>query len=261
MKYKELEKLNKQKDAAEDDLDDFMTNLTKEKTVDKIELRKLKVEVQHIKNDHKKLQRLINIARPVELPPLSSENSVDENKAKKPDLPLFGKKGTFKFSSSKVNETQSIAKPPKKDYRSDEEEMEDAEEIDSSNIKLDKTKDPPTIESIKEEENDSITSEPIKEDIKIPTPAKAPSEEKQIIKCKSPKHIEMEAEQSNAVATAAAVKKRNRNRLRIRGDKSRENVDYDDAEEFVDQEKYSTWVPPKNQSGDGSTNLNDKYGY
>ena len=26
-------------------------------------------------------------------------------------------------------------------------------------------------------------------------------------------------------------------------------------------DKYSTWLPPKNQSGDGRTNLNDKYGY
>lgn len=29
----------------------------------------------------------------------------------------------------------------------------------------------------------------------------------------------------------------------------------------VHSEDYSTWIPPQNQSGDGRTNLNDKYGY
>jgi len=26
-------------------------------------------------------------------------------------------------------------------------------------------------------------------------------------------------------------------------------------------ERYTSWIPPKNQSGDGRTSLNDKYGY
>jgi len=33
-------------------------------------------------------------------------------------------------------------------------------------------------------------------------------------------------------------------------------------EEMSEQdERYTAWMPPKNQSGDGRTSLNDKYGY
>lgn len=32
-----------------------------------------------------------------------------------------------------------------------------------------------------------------------------------------------------------------------------------DQDEYSDD--YSTWLPPQNQTGDGRTNLNDKYGY
>ncbi|XP_026462532.1 kanadaptin-like [Ctenocephalides felis] len=37
----------------------------------------------------------------------------------------------------------------------------------------------------------------------------------------------------------------------------------DDNSETIEQlgEKYNTWVPPKNQTGDGRTELNDKFGY
>lgn len=40
---------------------------------------------------------------------------------------------------------------------------------------------------------------------------------------------------------------------------NRMEVDIDDVDEREDQ--YVGWVPPKNQSGDGRSSLNDKYGY
>lgn len=42
-KYQRLEKLAKERAAAEDDLDSFMSNLSKEKSIDKAEIRKLRV--------------------------------------------------------------------------------------------------------------------------------------------------------------------------------------------------------------------------
>lgn len=50
--------------------------------------------------------------------------------------------------------------------------------------------------------------------------------------------------------------KRNQQRL----EKSKKDVDEDyDEDKF--REDYSTWVPPENQSGDGKTSLNEKFGY
>ncbi|XP_055375588.1 kanadaptin [Condylostylus longicornis] len=60
---------------------------------------------------------------------------------------------------------------------------------------------------------------------------------------------------TNSNQTIKRPKNRMGNRLR------RENVDIDDYEEFVDAQKHSDWVPPKNQSGDGRTSLNDRFGY
>lgn len=42
-RYQKLEKLDKKRAAAEDDLDSFMSNLSKEKSIDKAEIRKLRV--------------------------------------------------------------------------------------------------------------------------------------------------------------------------------------------------------------------------
>lgn len=42
-KYQKLEKLSKERAAAEDDLDSFMSNLSNEKSIDKAEIRKLRV--------------------------------------------------------------------------------------------------------------------------------------------------------------------------------------------------------------------------
>lgn len=43
--YKKLEKKLKERSYQEDDLDDFMSNLTSEKLIDKTEIRKLRVSV------------------------------------------------------------------------------------------------------------------------------------------------------------------------------------------------------------------------
>lgn len=56
--------------------------------------------------------------------------------------------------------------------------------------------------------------------------------------------------------------KKRRQRQRQRN-KQRQDVDMDldELAEHEDSEKYAKWVPPSNQSGDGITHLNEKFGY
>lgn len=229
--------------------------------------------MQTIKNDQKKLEKLINIARPIDLPPLQlnkENNDTGPDAKKKFQLPLFGKRGTFKFSTTTtakkaipaVNASSSSSSSTK-EYKSDEEEMEDGDE------NVEKIKDLEKIE--KQQAVNEINSE-----IDADLIEQTSNNESQCIdedKLKSRLSVDFEKgfgslkrEQSieddlTAETSSATTVKKRRSRVRIRNDRGRDNVDINDTEEAVDIEKYSTWIPPENQCGDGSTNLNVKYGY
>ncbi|KAG4077848.1 hypothetical protein HA402_013782 [Bradysia odoriphaga] len=261
--YKKLEKKLKERSYQEDDLDEFMSTLSSETQIDKTEIRKLRFEAQRINNEHTNLKRLIKIARPVDLMPLHTETKQTDSTKKTPTLALFGKRGTFKYTSvaPEVKSRNSVL-PAAHQNQSDEEEVEEMDEKEAT-------------ETAHEDKNTILDNEEIDK----------PSTSSRLISMPS-KPIEQEstAEQSevqdktvvpdandeantkkinttgsnNSSSTSNSTKKK-RNRIRIRTDKNRENVDFD--EEVVDTEKYSTWLPPQGQSGDGSTDLNVKYGY
>lgn len=72
-------------------------------------------------------------------------------------------------------------------------------------------------------------------------------------------------EQTTGEEDEATAHKKRRQRARQRANKQqqRQDVDMDMNElaEHEEDEKYAKWVPPTNQSGDGFTHLNDKFGY
>lgn len=195
----------------------------------------------------------------------------------KKTLPLFGKRGTYKYSTLPTESKPANPIQQSHDHRSDEEEMEENDEKEETEV-----------ETTEEESTEKLTSEkdalpPINEKKFEDVQANKPSTSSRLIRNPS---IETEKQQepklevvkvrksvpdseeanvknvitngSSSTSSSSATKKK-RNRIRIRTDKGRENVDFD--EEMVDTEKYSTWVPPQGQSGDGSTDLNEKYGY
>lgn len=148
---------------------------------------------------------------------------------------MFGKRGTFKFVSKPNEAAAESSAPP--------------EPIPTT---TDKQKCEP-IDEVAEEPDDAV--EEVKEVIEKPATLKRPATNENEVDTTA-----AEDSTTTPIKLSKAAKKR-RNRIRVRGGGGRDNVDIDDAEQIEDTEKFSTWLPPQNQSGDGSTNLNDKYGY
>lgn len=62
----------KEKESNEDSLDAFMSNLNSS-TLSKSDMTKMKVELQNLRKEEVKLVKLINLAKPANLPPLISQ--------------------------------------------------------------------------------------------------------------------------------------------------------------------------------------------
>lgn len=249
-RYQEVSKRSKaSSNDAEDDLDSFMKNLSDDNKIDKTEIRKLRVEEQRLKTERQKVQQLIKIATPIDLPSIKNPTSVNEENKKKPFLPLFGKRNKTKMNLPRTVTSKTIVE---KEMRSDEEEMEEEEEI--SNKSEEKIK-----ETAPKSRN---TPSPKKENAQVVKgPAVIPTELLKTLNDESVEKEELSIEDADMSETYDSNNiKKKRNRIRNRG-KARENVDINDTEEIKDSAKYSGWIPPENQSGDGMTSLNKKFGY
>lgn len=222
----------------------------------------------------------------MELPPLklnACAKSPATDAKKKPSLPLFGKKRTFGFGNP-MAAAAATAKATTKVAKIDDSSADrNLEEFDDDNEPADGSNSNSTIEPIAVNEETEVpkrspaTDEreiiPVnkKESKKVAqtnvatesSSSKITTDENKSTTTNTPdKFISAPCETNEIVEHAeTAISKRKRNRNRNRGDKGRENIDMDEIAEPIESEKYSKWVPPENQSGDGITDLNTKYGY
>lgn len=266
----QLEK--RQKMQTDEDLDQFMNNLSSmDHKVDKFTISTTKMEIQTMKSDHQNIQKLINIAKPsITLP------SIAQSKTK---LPLFGKRNSLGRNFG-VKKTDSPAETKKSDAFSveeDEDEPEKSTEPAKVELKEEKkvlgpTLDLKLLQSAQEDETESALKpdpkptqnseeklpakheaklQPVEKKIKIEKPSKSVSTQDS-----APASSEQAVTKT---ATQEPTKKR-KSRVRVRN-RLRENIDMNDDDEYIDEEKVSTWVAPDDQTGDGTTHLNNKYGY
>lgn len=216
------------------------------------------------------------------MPPLKlnedSKPQTSDSGKKKIALPLFGKKRTFGLGKTTSTSNPIKPKVAKIEISHIEpndavEEFDDEEDDKKISSKAPKSNDvtpasdsvskPETLDAVKETEKPVATSDNVLK-AASPPPLKQDSQLKSLEPTSevqnSPTEVQ-NTEQFNMEIESRTTSKRKRNRTRIRGDKNRDNIDIDDAEEVADSDKYSKWVPPENQSGDGITDLNSKFGY
>lgn len=214
--------------SEEDTLDSYMKSL-KEPQLEKQTISKLKSDLSRLKQDYAQVCKLLNLAKPTELPALLPQNSSQqsESDSKKKLLPVFGKKRKIKFEKSTKNDgIQSKHNDNNEEEEEDDNETKPVSKIEETNCEKDAN-------IIKAEESKTIvkTTDEVKE-------------------------VNFEK---------ADTSKKRQNEQKSRNErKQTEKVKKIVSKEYPKDgysEDYNMWVPPTDQSGDGRTSLNDKLGY
>lgn len=234
--------------------------------------------MQQIKADIAKVKRMIKIARPIDLAPIGKQPESQASEVKKKlELPLFGKR----FGFTKLRPTIVTASKPKELQTTDNQTIESIEEFDDDddeNMAVDRIKDkdniplkdePPKDKSAascsNEKEHPTSLTESSKEpepktneqiSSAVPNNAKSTESTEKMLEHPKSKVEKLNKPSKIDQQTSVPVKMPMRN---TKSKQLRRLVDIDDSEE--DKKKFSQWLPPKDQSGDGVTHLNAKFGY
>lgn len=225
------------KKTDNDDLDEYMEALSKSgkgENATRENISKLKQSINKLKLDLEAVNKLLDLARPTPLPSLVSKSHSDVVTAKSSKfsgIMVGRRKGSGvvttlrKLEASPLNRTKEIPSPKVQLGKEDESQL--------------------TIEPHKKEELQKpdhpkateVTPKPViprvKEVFQKPVNPKA----------KTPKP-EMKIQRIETNSPPPEV---------VRPDSESD----EDMEEFEDE----VWLPPKDQTGDGKTSLNEKYGY
>nr|XP_056709340.1 kanadaptin [Euleptes europaea] len=264
--------------AAQDSLDEFMTEIKSGCALDSVARKKLHLRTFELRKEQQRLKGLIKIVTPASLPELKSQaGSQDlgtESKPRKLTLPLFGAmKGGSKFRLKTGTVGKLPVKRPdvpanllnmKDEGPEEEEEEEEVEEEKEATMKAAKQSArksqmktaaqqslqpgslPPGAYSCSNKDTELIPegirplSDLVSEDETLPE-SNSPDNALQKKSQASEKPVE---KPKNKKANAAS------------------RVQHTVSSQYPENDPdYCVWIPPEGQSGDGRTHLNAKYGY
>lgn len=263
-------------ESNEDSLDAFMSSLNTS-TLSKSDITKMKVELQNLRREEMKLVKLINLTKPANLPPLVSQVQAED----KDDLQQKSKLSVRKISQLErrrklfeanvsnlfsyfffmQNVLLFYLRNNLKNYvfQNEGDSKRDSSTLYSNN--MDNEEEEEEEEGDEEEKNgDEVKEKKDEEDTNV-----RESECKKSIPYKDETNDSMTTDDKPCITknqetrkqhNVADDKKRKKDSKLEKVKSIKKHYDQD-----VHAEDYSTWVPPQDQSGDGRTNLNDKYGY
>ncbi|XP_074096974.1 kanadaptin isoform X2 [Cotesia typhae] len=229
-------------DSNEDALDAFMSSLNTA-VLSKSEVLKLKSTLQKLKKEEENFKKLVEITRPTSFPSLvtptsgANEESKEQDRSKVPDDRLEDK--PVESEKKKVLSRYGLIK---------------SEDIPATEALLMHKKKTGGRDDDKVEENEEECDDTAAAAAAAAIDADTVDGENEV------KSTDVELKKELSEAEIARRKKKNMKRMQKRAEKAfkESNKAYD---EEIHNEDYSTWVPPSNQTGDGRTSLNDKFGY
>ncbi|XP_071581718.1 kanadaptin [Temnothorax nylanderi] len=250
-RLKEAQENNaKARESNEDSLDAFMSSLNTS-TLSKSDITKMKVELQNLRREEMKLVKLINLTKPANLPPLVSQVQAEDKDDRQKSKP----------SVRKVSQLERRRKLFEANNKDDSER-------DSSNLysnNMDNEEDDDDDVDDQEERNDNVkekgdegVANVHKSECKKSIPCEDDTESNGSTKTDDEpcvtKNVNQETRKQNVNVSDDKKRKKDSKSEKLKSIKKQYDQD-------VHSEDYSTWVPPQDQSGDGRTNLNEKYGY
>ena len=257
-----MEYLNSQQQEVDnEDLDTYMAAIESSADCSKTELGKLTTQLFDLKSKSKKLEKLIEIARPAKMPGFLSgtktdnKKTLDENGAKKTSKIMVGKmfgRGLGKLKPLNPNIKNIVAPSMNLPKNTDILPASDMPRnlITNDNQKNEKKR---VVNSSVNHQGENYSPQPT---TKISETSNSESIKNHKATCDVVKE-----QQHKKVSNTSAIKCKNsvKDSIDLQSTIPSKMKPYEVMSE--QDERYTSWIPPKNQSGDGRTSLNDKYGY
>ncbi|KAI5696509.1 hypothetical protein M8J75_013809 [Diaphorina citri] len=244
---------------AEDSLDAYMKSGYSEDTTEaKIERRRLKVEIASLKKQEETTRKLVNIAKPTSLPELkppsfssstssSSSSSAPSTTSSSPPSSSVSSSIKSHPKGRRRNEDKGSSGTTREDKSSSTTCQEKSSTTSDDRMECDKEKE----EEEEEEEEEGVCKA---EDVESKTNKDSTN------KRSSHTGVKSSSSKPPPVSTLDFIQ---RNSIKQSPNHSTKSKPISEPISSMNDEEFSTtcWQPPKNQTGDGRTALNDKYGY
>ncbi|GFU22907.1 kanadaptin [Nephila pilipes] len=245
-------KMQSSMESSEDSLESYMSSLSQafNVTTDKFERRKMKLRLIEAEKERSHLEKLLDIARPVKLPPVAKHPGIVGKKLKsKLQLPLQKPKVDVKQEENKDREVV--------EEESDSEDETAA--LKPSNESIEQETENKDFEPPVDTKKYGLVFNPRNESDMVVESVTLPKESVVSDIIKNCSHdgddktsVAADDSKNDSEEMKPPVKRARKDNLK------KLKKDFDVYEVGND---YCTWTPPANQSGDGITHLNAKYGY
>ncbi|VDM66201.1 unnamed protein product [Strongylus vulgaris] len=282
-----------------DSLDDYCRTLNQgADQKSKTEISILRQKLVGLTHDAQRLEKLVKIAKPVALPELKvagANASGSDKQAFLRKMMMLGRKKAADEKAAEKEEEEKVKGPAripslmetfKPETEDDEESPKITDEKPSSSTSSTENRDvaPSSSSPSKEQkdQNDQSTVESTKSEVEsaitnsgssVPTsnipqnpPSPAPAKTKKQIVHEIVHGDEDERSnlQRRSVSTEGDEDEegggpKKKRRVRVRANRPAPVNAVDDYGNGMDDDRYATWLPPENQSGDGKTALNEKF--